>query len=72
MVRAELVSKLAKEQGSYLKTIKASLKIPVIMLSGKDSPQMVENAKNAGADAFLPKPFKDEDLKEKINTLLEG
>ncbi|MCK5345899.1 MAG: response regulator, partial [Candidatus Heimdallarchaeota archaeon] len=55
-----------------LKTIKASLKIPVIMLSGKDSPQMVENAKNAGADAFLPKPFKDEDLKEKINTLLEG
>ena len=55
-----------------LKTIKASLKIPVIMLSGKDSPQMVENAKNAGADAFLPKPFKDEDLKEKINSLLEG
>ena len=53
-----------------LKTVKASLSIPVIMLSGKDSPQMVEKAKNAGADAFLPKPFKDEDLKEKIKSML--
>ena len=53
-----------------LKTVKASLAIPVIMLSGKDSPQMVEKAKSAGADAFLPKPFKDEDLKEKIKSLL--
>ncbi len=55
-----------------LKTVKASRKIPVIMLSGKDSPQMVENAKNAGADAFLPKPFKDDELKEQIKTLLEA
>ncbi len=55
-----------------LKTVKASRKIPVIMLSGKDSPQMVENAKTAGADAFLPKPFKDDELKEQIKTLLEA
>jgi len=53
-----------------LKTIKASLGIPVIMLSGKDSPQMIENAKAEGADAFLPKPFKDEELLEKLKTLL--
>jgi len=55
-----------------LKTVKAARNIPVIMLSGKDSPQMVENAKNAGADAFLPKPFKDDELKEQIKTLLEA
>lgn len=55
-----------------LKTVKASKKIPVIMLSGKDSPQMVEKAKEAGADAFLPKPFKDDELKEQIKVLLEA
>lgn len=53
-----------------LKTVKASRKTPVIMLSGKDSPQMVEKAKEAGADAFLPKPFKDDELIEKINALI--
>ncbi|MBD3225347.1 MAG: response regulator [Caldithrix sp.] len=52
-----------------LKTIKASKGIPVIMLSGKDSPKMVEKAKNEGADDFLPKPFKDEELVEKIKAL---
>jgi len=55
-----------------LKAVKKSSHIPVIMLSGKDSPQMVESAKEAGADAFLPKPFKDEDLKEKIKALIES
>jgi CheY-like chemotaxis protein len=53
-----------------LKTVKASRGIPVIMLSGKDSPQMVEKAKASGADAFLPKPFKDDELIDKIKTLL--
>ncbi len=53
-----------------LKTVKASRKTPVIMLSGKDSPQMVEKAKETGADAFLPKPFKDDELIEKINSLI--
>lgn len=54
-----------------LKTVKASKGIPVIMLSGKDAPQLVENAKNAGADDFLPKPFRDDDLIEKVKTLLK-
>ncbi len=53
-----------------LKTIKASLGIPVIMLSGKDSPQMIEKAKAEGADAFLPKPFRDEELVQNIKKLL--
>lgn len=54
-----------------LKTIKASKNIPVIMLSGKDAPQLLENAKNAGADDFLPKPFRDEDLVEKVKSLVK-
>jgi len=54
-----------------LKTIKASKQIPVIMLSGKDSPQMIETAKNEGAEEFLPKPFKDDDLVEKIKKLIQ-
>lgn len=53
-----------------LKTIKASKGIPVIMLSGKDSPQMIETAKQEGASEFLPKPFKDDDLVEKIKTFI--
>jgi CheY-like chemotaxis protein len=53
-----------------LKTVKASKGIPVIMLSGKDSPQMVEKARAEGADAFLPKPFKDDELVEKIKELI--
>lgn len=55
-----------------LKTIKLSKGLPVIMLSGKDSPQMIEKAKAEGADAFLPKPFKDDELLEKIKTLIEA
>jgi len=54
-----------------LKTIKVSKGIPVIMLSGKDAPQLIENAKNAGADDFLPKPFRDEDLVEKVKNLIK-
>lgn len=53
-----------------LKTIKASKGIPVIMLSGKDSPQMIEKARAEGADAFLPKPFRDEELVQTIKKLI--
>ncbi len=54
-----------------LKKIKDSKDIPVIMLSGKDSPQLVENAKELGVNDFLPKPFKDEELVEKVKSLVE-
>jgi CheY-like chemotaxis protein len=53
-----------------LKKIKSSRKTPVIMLSGKDAPQLVESAKEVGVDDFLPKPFRDEDLVEKVKNLL--
>ncbi len=53
-----------------LKTIKSEKNLPVIMLSGKDSPQLIENAKEIGVDDFLPKPFRDEELVEKVRTLV--
>ncbi len=53
-----------------LKTIKEEKKLPVIMLSGKDSPQLIESAKELGVDDFLPKPFRDEELVEKVKTLI--
>jgi CheY-like chemotaxis protein len=54
-----------------LKTIKSEMNLPVIMLSGKDSPQLIETAKEVGVDDFLPKPFRDEELVEKVKTLIE-
>ena len=41
------------------------------MLSGKDAPQLIESAKNEGADDFLPKPFRDDDLIDKVKKLLK-
>jgi CheY-like chemotaxis protein len=54
-----------------LKIIKTEKKLPVIMLSGKDAPQLIETAKEVGVDDFLPKPFRDEELVEKVKTLIE-
>jgi CheY-like chemotaxis protein len=53
-----------------LKKIKEKSDTPIIMLSGKDSPQLVENAKEVGVNDFLPKPFKDEELVEKVKNLI--
>ncbi len=52
-----------------LKAVKSAKDIPVIMLSGKDTPQSIETARNEGADDFLPKPFKDEELVQKVKSL---
>ncbi len=53
-----------------LKAIKASKKIPVVMLSAKDTPRETGKAKELGADDFIPKPFKDEELIGKIHELI--
>lgn len=53
-----------------LKAIKASKDIPVIMLSAKDTPRDTGKAKELGADDFIPKPFKDEELIGKIHELI--
>ncbi|MFZ0389536.1 MAG: response regulator [Calditrichia bacterium] len=53
-----------------LKTIKASKELPVVMLSAKDTPRETGKARELGADDFIPKPFKDEELIEKIHNLI--
>ena len=54
-----------------LKAIKASKQIPVVMLSAKDTPRETTKAKQLGADDFIPKPFKDEELVSKIKELIK-
>lgn len=54
-----------------LKAIKASKQIPVVMLSAKDTPRETTKAKQLGADDFIPKPFKDEELVNKIKELIK-
>lgn len=56
-----------------LKAIKANegiKDIPVLMLSAKDTPRETSRAKELGADDFIPKPFKDEELIGKIKELI--
>ncbi len=56
-----------------LKAIKANDRIkniPVLMLSAKDTPRETSRAKELGADDFIPKPFKDEELIGKIKELI--
>jgi CheY-like chemotaxis protein len=44
--------------------------MPIVMLSGKDSPQDKDTAINSGATDFLTKPFHDEDLISKVHEYL--
>jgi CheY-like chemotaxis protein len=44
--------------------------MPIVMLSGKDSPQDKDTAINSGASDFLTKPFHDEDLLSKVHEYL--
>ncbi len=53
-----------------LKTIKAKKNIPVVMLSAKDTPKETSKAKELGANDFIPKPFRDEELVNKIHELI--
>jgi CheY-like chemotaxis protein len=55
-----------------LKTVKASKQIPVVILSAKDTPRETARAKELGADDFIPKPFKDEELVYKIRELIDA
>ena len=56
-----------------LKAVKASKQqIPVVMLSAKDTPRETSKAKELGANDFIPKPFKDEELVSKSNELVRG
>jgi CheY-like chemotaxis protein/Mn-dependent DtxR family transcriptional regulator len=53
-----------------LKVIKTKKNIPVVMLSAKDTPKETAKAKELGANDFIPKPFRDEELINKIHELI--
>ncbi|OGS05207.1 MAG: hypothetical protein A3G41_08730 [Elusimicrobia bacterium RIFCSPLOWO2_12_FULL_59_9] len=46
--------------------------IPILMLSAKAQREDIEKGLNAGADRYMTKPFKNEDLLEAIGDLLAG
>jgi CheY-like chemotaxis protein len=53
-----------------LKVIRTKKNIPVVMLSAKDTPKETAKAKELGANDFIPKPFRDEELVNKIHELI--
>ena len=58
------VMKALRETGGYFATV------PIVVLSGKDSPQDKDAAISNGATDFLNKPFHDEDLLAKVHEYL--
>jgi two-component system phosphate regulon response regulator PhoB len=46
--------------------------LKVILLSARVQEADVERGMEAGADAYLPKPFRAEELLEQVNALLEA
>jgi CheY-like chemotaxis protein len=46
-------------------------KIPVLMMSGRDSPADIERALQMGVSAYLQKPFTLDSLADKINFMIE-
>ena len=44
--------------------------VPVVVITGQDSPEAEAEARRAGASAFLRKPFKDHVLLEAISTAI--
>lgn len=53
-----------------MKKVPALAKIPVIMLTAKNTPKDVVIGINAGARHYIPKPFKAEDLLAKVQKTL--
>jgi len=41
----------------------------VIMMTGEDSPETRETAKECGADDFLPKPFEPQEVRDRVVSL---
>ena len=56
---------------STLKQDPKTQRIPILMLTAKAQRQDQETGLQAGADAFLTKPFQLEELLDKVKTLLD-
>ena len=56
-----------------IKQVKASdffKSIPIIVLSGEESSEIIVNCLNAGADDFVIKPFNPKELEARIKVIL--
>ncbi|HEY1958251.1 MAG TPA: response regulator [Polyangiaceae bacterium] len=66
-------SSLPRESGLELvEAIRKRSKVPIIMMSERHSPEDMAEAEQAGANAFLKKPFERELLMKYVRSMLEG
>jgi len=59
------------EATSQLKQDSLLKKIPVVLLTSKDSPEEIRNGLNVGADDYISKPFKSVELIARVRTALK-
>lgn len=55
-----------------IEILKITKKIPVIMLSSKNSPDDIQSVMNAGAAEYIMKPFTPDILFEKLERVIAG
>ena len=58
------------EATSILKNLEETKRIPILILTGQNSKQQILEGFNAGADEYLCKPFKFNELLSTVKTLL--
>jgi CheY-like chemotaxis protein len=59
------------ETARQIKSLTGYERVPIIAITANTSSEIKENCLNVGMDAFLPKPFRKEDLVNTINYVLE-
>jgi two-component system OmpR family response regulator len=56
----------------YMRRDKAFLSVPILVMSERSSPEDMAHAEEAGANAFLKKPFAMRQLSKYVEALLDG
>jgi DNA-binding response OmpR family regulator len=67
---------LPRESGlelcEYIRKLQQFASVPILVMSDRSSPEDMANAEEAGANAFLKKPFKRDKLLKYVGLLLDG
>jgi DNA-binding response OmpR family regulator len=65
--------KMPKRDGMYLmrEIKKGWSEIPVIIMSGYPTPETIADVLNLGANLFIPKPFRPDELVKSVRRVLE-
>jgi DNA-binding response OmpR family regulator len=67
---------LPRESGlelcEYIRSDERLRYVPILMISDRSSPEDMANAEDAGANAFLKKPFTRDKLLKYVGVLLDG